>query len=67
MLIKVGASTLPCGRSFFCFLHLLHSVFSSTKKSSVGQPDLDNPTKFTVLCGVVEFLYQKCMVHCVVC
>ena len=22
---------------------------------------------FTVLCGVVEFLYQRSMIHCVVC
>ena len=27
---------------------------------------LVNSTKFTVFCGVVEFLYQKSMVHCVV-
>ena len=32
----------------------------------VGQKVLDNSTKFAVLCGVVEFLYQKSMVHCVV-
>ena len=33
---------------------------------SVGQQVLDNSSRFTVLCGVVEFLYQKYMVHCVV-
>ena len=27
---QVGASALPCGRPFFCFLHLLRSLFSST-------------------------------------
>ena len=29
---------------------------------SVRQQVLDNSTKFAVLCGVVEFLYQKSMV-----
>ena len=30
ILNRVGASTLPCGRSFYCFLHLMRSLFSST-------------------------------------
>ena len=30
MLNKVGASSLHCGRPFFCFLHMLRSLFSST-------------------------------------
>ena len=35
-------------------------------ESFVGQQVLDDSAKFAVLCSVVEFLYQKSMVHCVV-
>ena len=60
VLNSVGATTLPCGRPLISFLHLLRSFFF------VGQQVLDDSTKFAVLCSVVEFLYQKSMVHCVV-
>ena len=30
MLKRLGDRTLPCGKPFFCFLHLLRSLFSST-------------------------------------
>ena len=59
ILNRVGASTLPSVRPFFFFLHLLHSVFSSTYNLLLDR-------KFAVLCNVVEFRYQKSMVHCVV-
>ena len=36
------------------------------RESFVGQQVLDDSTKFSVLCSVVEFLYQKSMVHCIV-
>ena len=60
MLNKVGASTLPCGSPFFYFLHLLRSLFSSTYNLLLDSKFWIT-TKFTVLCGVVEFLYQKSM------
>ena len=56
MLNRASASTIPCGRPFFRFLHLLRSMFSSTLETSVGQEVLDDSTKFAVLCNVVEFM-----------
>ena len=63
MLNRVGASTLPCVRPFFYFLHLLRSLFSSTYKLL-----LDCKFRMTLqsVLSCMEFLYQKYMFHCVV-
>ena len=66
MLNRIGERTLRWGKLFFCFLHLLRSLFSFTYNLLLDSMFSMFSTWMVVQGFVVDLLDEDPMVHCVI-